>query len=210
MTDKQKEALPPSYHESTQQYPQNQPQGYGPPPHGYGPPPSQTYNIQSKGDDVTQQGYGQPPQGYGPPPQGYGPPQHGYGPPPQGYGPPPQGYGPPPQGYGPPPQGYGQQPGYVGQQVIQQQPVPTNMMVVTQQQQPFTDLTVPAIFACICCFWPVGIFAIIFACNAKSAASSGNMDLAAEKSRTAKILILITVVLGILCIAFFTVRQFAY
>ncbi|VDH99158.1 Hypothetical predicted protein, partial [Mytilus galloprovincialis] len=123
------------------------------------PPPYASTVPQGQQHGQYPQGHGQP-HGYGQPPpqQGY---SHasGYQPVPQGYAQ--QGY--PQQGY-PQTQQYGKQPMYggQGQTVVVSQPVPSTMIVTTAQPRP-SNYLVPAILACLCCFWPTGICAIVAA-----------------------------------------------
>ncbi|XP_063401474.1 proline-rich transmembrane protein 1-like [Mytilus trossulus] len=160
------------------------------------PPPYASTVPQGQQHGQYPQGYSQP-QGYGqpPPPQGY---SHasGYQPVPQGYAQ--QGY--PQQGY-PQTQQYGKQPMYggQGQTIVVSQPVPSTMIVTTAQSRP-SNWLIPAILACLCCFWPTGICAIVAACNSNSAADSGNMRSAEQSARTARNLTILTVVLGVICV----------
>ena len=157
------------------------------------PPPP--YNPNAQYGQQQHQGDGQPPQGYSQP-AAYQPVHQDYAQP-QGYGQ--QGYQ--PQGYQQPHQ-YGKQPAYGGQpqqHIVIAEPAPT--VIVDYQPRP-TNYLIPAIFACLCCFWPTGICAIIAANNANSAADSGDMAHAEEKTRTARNMIIVTVVLGVICIIF--------
>ena len=151
-----------------------------------------------------------------PPNVQYGQQQH------QGDGQPPQGYS-QPAGCQPVSQGYGQQ-GYQPQSnqqphlydtlsaygrepqqhIVIAQPAPT--VIVDNQPRP-TNYLIPAILACIFCFWPTGIGAIIAARNANSAADSGDMANAEEKTRTARNLLIVTVGLGVFLIFLITVLR---
>ncbi|XP_062600111.1 trafficking regulator of GLUT4 1-like isoform X5 [Saccostrea cucullata] len=66
-----------------------------------------------------------------------------------------------------------------------------------------SDWLVPAIFACLCCFWPVGVCAINAAVNARSRYDEGDYENGRSYSRSAKQLTLISLVLGILSITAF-------
>ncbi|XP_022288665.2 uncharacterized protein LOC111100846 [Crassostrea virginica] len=112
-----------------------------------------------------------------------------------------------PAGYSYPSQG--QYPGYTygmkdgGQQsqdtitvVTQPGPVPTVISPVPHQ-----DWMVPAVLACLCCFWPTGICAIMSASKANSAATTGDVAETQRQSRSARNLVILTVVLGIIVIA---------
>ncbi|CAL1538279.1 unnamed protein product [Lymnaea stagnalis] len=146
------------------------------------PPPD--YNQQS--------GY----PGYqGPTPQaGYGYPQQGFASPPQ------QGYGPPPNYMG------GAPPGQYPQQQFQY--TNTNNVVVTQQPGSFPVVAGPppadhmcaAIFVTICCFWPTGILAIMKANEARNALARGDIPTATAHARSARSMVIISVVIGIIAL----------
>ena len=140
------------------------------------------------------QGDGQPPQGYSQP-AGCQPVFQSYGQ--QGYQ---------PQGYQP--HQYGKQPAYGGQpqQHFIAEPVPN--VIADYQPRPTNYLT-PAILACLCCFWPTGICAIIAASNANSAADRGDMAHAEAKTITARNLLILTVVLGVIFLVFTIVVRVA-
>ncbi|CAG2195047.1 PRRT1 [Mytilus edulis] len=183
-----------------------QPQGYHSGGYAGNPnqPPPYDSNTQGYGQS---QGYAQPP-----PPQGYSQ-QPGFAqpPPPQGYSQQP-GYQPVPQGYTqqgyPQTQHYGNQPMYggQGQNVIVAQPMPVTSVMTTSQPRP-TNYLVPAILTCLCCFWPTGICAILAARSANQAADEGNMPFAQEKATKARNFIVITVILGVICLAIFIVLR---
>ncbi|XP_045206914.2 trafficking regulator of GLUT4 1-like [Mercenaria mercenaria] len=75
------------------------------------------------------------------------------------------------------------------------QPVGT---VIIQTRPP--DLLLPSIFACFCCFWPSGLFAVFYAIKANTLAGEGKYEEARRMSDIAGILVIISVVLGISCI----------
>ncbi|CAL1538280.1 unnamed protein product [Lymnaea stagnalis] len=140
-------------------------------------------------------GYTQQP-GY---PGYYGPPQPGYGYPQQGFEHPPQ------QGYGPPPNYMGvAPPGQYPQQQFQY--TGTNNIVVTQQPGSYPIVGGPAppdhmcaaIFVTLCCFWPTGIVAIMRASDARSALARGDIPAATAHARSAKSMVTISVVIGII------------
>ena len=137
--------------------------------------PPLPYNPNAQYGQEQHQGDGQPPQGYSQP-AAHQPVHQGYAKP-QGYGQ--QGYQ--PKGYQQLHQ-YGKQPAYGGQpqQHVIAEPVPT---VIADYQPRPTNYLIPAIYACLCCFWPTGICAIIAASNANSAADSGDMAYAEEADR---------------------------
>ncbi|XP_031567663.1 proline-rich transmembrane protein 1-like [Actinia tenebrosa] len=106
---------------------------------------------------------------------------------------PPQGQpGYPPQGQpGYPPQG---QPGYPPQG----QPVSHTVTVVQTAPAMYPpDHCVLSWFACLCCFWPVGICAIINSSNARDAINRGDLASANNYSQTAKKYAMIAIVVGI-------------
>ncbi|XP_052065307.1 proline-rich transmembrane protein 1-like [Mytilus californianus] len=154
-------------------------------------PPSYYVSNEQQG-----QQYGQYSQGYSQ--------RHGYEQPPA-----PQGYS-HAAGYQPVPQTqhYGKQPMYggQGQGVVVAQPVPSTMIVTTAQPRP-SNWIIPAVLACICCFWPTGICAIVAASNSNSAADRGNMQSAEQSARTARNLTILTVVLGVICVVIIIVLK---
>ncbi|XP_031567662.1 proline-rich transmembrane protein 1-like [Actinia tenebrosa] len=162
MEEKQAQAaqLPPAYTEQPG-YPQNPPpqQGYQPQPGGYAPQGQQGYAPQGQQGYAPQGQQGYPPQGQ----QGYAPQgQPGY--PPQGYPPPAQPAYPYQTPYQPPPQPV--MTSSVSNNVtIVQANAP---QVVVAQVYPYDHCGL-AWFACLCCFWPLGIVALINANNARDA-----------------------------------------
>ncbi|XP_025084739.1 proline-rich transmembrane protein 1-like isoform X2 [Pomacea canaliculata] len=85
---------------------------------------------------------------------------------------------PPQQGYG---EGYAAQPGYQPTQQDYKSNQPT--VVVT-----FQDHMCLAIFTTLCCFWPIGIFAIFRACEARKARATGYFELAQTLSRVSPLI----------------------
>ncbi|XP_062585144.1 transmembrane protein 233-like [Saccostrea cucullata] len=79
---------------------------------------------------------------------------------------------------------------------------PTPRVIAAQRER---DWLGPAVFACLCCFWPVGLCATNAAVNARSRYDEGDYENEREYSRSAKQLTLISLVLGILCITGFTI-----
>lgn len=71
-----------------------------------------------------------------------------------------------------------------GAMVMERTPAPQNWMG-------------PAIFACLCCFWPTGLCAIAAASNANEAAAKGNILEAERESRKARMYVGASVVIGI-------------
>ncbi|XP_002738942.1 proline-rich transmembrane protein 1-like [Saccoglossus kowalevskii] len=68
-------------------------------------------------------------------------------------------------------------------------------MVITEPVPP--DHLPLAIFTTICCFWPLGIFAILRARDVHKKAWQGNMEGAREASRRSRLFSLIALVIGI-------------
>ncbi|XP_074646290.1 uncharacterized protein LOC141902456 [Tubulanus polymorphus] len=134
--------------------------------------------------------YNQPPPGapqYGGPPGGY-PPQQGGQYPPQGGQYPPQGGQYPPQGvqYAAQPVGY-YAPG--NQQIIVAQAAPL--------ANPPSDYLVMAILVLLCCFWPLGIVAVIKSTEVRDAIRRGDGPGAQQLSREARRWCMITLGCGI-------------
>ncbi|KAK6190088.1 hypothetical protein SNE40_002023 [Patella caerulea] len=143
--------------------------------------------------DGQQQGYSQkyPPQGQYPPQQGQYPPQQGQYPPQQGqYS---QQYPAGQVGYPPQYTPYGH-PGYTN--VVVSQPPPA--MAVTGP--PPQDHMCAAVFVTLCCFWPTGIIAIIKAMDARNALERGDLMTAQNSARSAKQMVTISVIVGIISI----------
>ncbi|XP_046856840.1 cysteine-rich and transmembrane domain-containing protein 1-like [Xenia sp. Carnegie-2017] len=132
-------------------------------------------------------------------PQGYPSqdnPPLGY--PSQGYSP--QGY--PPQGY--PPQSYPPQPPVGMQQ--QQQSTNTTVIIQNQPQAQVVTAVVPivhdylglSIFACFCCFCPLGVVAIFKSIESRDRYTAGDYAGATNSARTALTLAKISIALGII------------
>ncbi|XP_070566891.1 proline-rich transmembrane protein 1-like [Ptychodera flava] len=60
-----------------------------------------------------------------------------------------------------------------------------------------------ALFTTICCFWPVGLFAVLKARNVHRAVWQGDMYTAKRSSLWAKRLSIIALILGLVCLAVF-------
>nr|XP_034333583.1 proline-rich transmembrane protein 1-like isoform X3 [Crassostrea gigas] len=56
---------------------------------------------------------------------------------------------------------------------------------------------VPAVLACLCCFWPAGIVAIHYASKANEAAANGDVVEAEKQSRKAGYCVAVSFVIGI-------------
>jgi uncharacterized membrane protein YciS (DUF1049 family) len=105
---------------------------------------------------------------------------------------------------------YPGQPPYAGSaypaaQYGQQSQQSTSNVVVTQPQYaPGTVVatTIPdnmglAVFACLCCFWPLGLFAICRASESQNAMARGDIQGAAKNARDARVFSLISIGIGI-------------
>lgn len=99
---------------------------------------------------------------------------------------------------------YGQAPGVEdAANPMIQQPISstmnrTNLVVVNEHP---TDLTIPAVLACLCCCWPVGLCAICFACKAKDSFDTGNIEEGNRNQHRALLFIVSSVILGIIAIS---------
>ncbi|XP_045202881.1 dispanin subfamily A member 2b-like [Mercenaria mercenaria] len=116
--------------------------------------------------------------------------------PPPAYNQPPAGaYQGQPAGYQGQPAGYPGQPGYgqPPQTVVVTQPVIATGPVVSRPP----DYLIPSIFACFCCFWPTGLFAIYYSLRASSLAGQGDMSGAQAASNTARTLMIVSIVIGV-------------
>ncbi|XP_062607894.1 transmembrane protein 233-like isoform X2 [Saccostrea cucullata] len=86
---------------------------------------------------------------------------------------------------------------------------PTPIVVVAPPRG--NDWLVPAIFSCLCCFWPTGICAIIAAVNARSLFDVGDYDGGRSSAGVAKWLTLTSLGIGLICvvilIALFIVKR---
>ncbi|XP_078593306.1 trafficking regulator of GLUT4 1-like isoform X1 [Branchiostoma floridae x Branchiostoma japonicum] len=95
--------------------------------------------------------------------------------------------------------GYGQpvygQPGYGQQSTVVVGAAPQTM-VIMQESKPDNHVGM-AIFTCLCCFWPLGLASLIFACMVDSRWESGDKEGAKSASRTASTLWKIALGLGL-------------
>lgn len=62
---------------------------------------------------------------------------------------------------------------------------------------PVRDWLIPSILTIIFCAWPLGIPALIFAIKANGSKKRGDMATAAQQARTARLFVILSVVLGI-------------
>ena len=76
---------------------------------------------------------------------------------------------------------YGQQQG----QFVYYQPGQQPMTAASMEERP-NDCLAYAIFTCLCCFWPLGIVALIRSIQCRSAISHGNMVEAQRMSKQTK------------------------
>ncbi|BFZ16186.1 hypothetical protein BsWGS_19225 [Bradybaena similaris] len=97
--------------------------------------------------------------------------------------------------------------GYSGPAVTNQSQSTYGNTVIVSQPQPATILatTVPdnfglAVFATICCFWPLGIFAIMKASDSRAALGRGDLSSALISANESRRLSLISIGVGILVI----------
>ncbi|WAQ94512.1 PRRT1-like protein [Mya arenaria] len=128
------------------------------------------------------------------------PPGYTQGPPAPGYGPPPPGY-PQPGGYGypaapPPGYGYGAAPPI---QVVSRDAA-AHVLVPQTTGPPPTDYSTQAWIACLCCFWPTGLLAIMKANESRNARARGDMVGAQMASDSARTFVRISWAAGILSI----------
>ncbi|KAL3880753.1 hypothetical protein ACJMK2_032969, partial [Sinanodonta woodiana] len=75
--------------------------------------------------------------------------------------------------------------------------VSPNTVIVTQGVRP-PNVMFLAIFACVCCFWPTGVFAIMFANQANSVIDN---KLAWMKYKASTALSTVSIILGLIWIA---------
>ena len=64
-------------------------------------------------------------------------------------------------------------------------------------QAPVFDWLIPSILSIIFCAWPLGIPALIFAIKANGSKKRGDMATAAKQAKTARLFVILSVVLGI-------------
>lgn len=62
---------------------------------------------------------------------------------------------------------------------------------------PVRDWLIPSILSIIFCAWPLGIPALIFAIKANGSKKRGDMGAAAQQAKTARLFVILSVVLGI-------------
>uniref|UniRef100_K1PVS9 Proline-rich transmembrane protein 1 n=1 Tax=Magallana gigas TaxID=29159 RepID=K1PVS9_MAGGI len=71
---------------------------------------------------------------------------------------------------------------------------PGAVPVVVNPVPPTKDWMVPAVLTCLCCFWPTGIFAIMAASRANSAAANGDVVEATVQSSRARTLVIVSLI----------------
>ncbi|XP_076441376.1 proline-rich transmembrane protein 1-like isoform X2 [Babylonia areolata] len=79
--------------------------------------------------------------------------------------------------------------------VLVTQPTGTTMIVA---QNPAPDNLMLSIIACLCCFCPTGIFAIMYSCQAKSANEANDYNSAMKYAVQAKKLAITSIIIGII------------
>lgn len=62
---------------------------------------------------------------------------------------------------------------------------------------PVRDWLIPSILSIIFCAWPLGIPALVFAIRANGSKKRGDMAAAAQQAKTARLFVILSVVLGI-------------
>jgi len=70
-------------------------------------------------------------------------------------------------------------------------------VAVSPEGAPIRDWLIPSILAIIFCAWPLAIPGLIFAIKANSAKKQGDMALAAQQAKRARLWVILSVVLGI-------------
>lgn len=89
--------------------------------------------------------------------------------------------------------GYQQPPPIV---VVAQPVATTNFLAVPRPP----DYMIPSILVCVFCFWPTGLTAIYYSSRTNAMVRDGNMAEAERYSKTAKYLLITTVVCGVIWI----------
>lgn len=92
---------------------------------------------------------------------------------------------------------------------------PQPQIMRVQQPQAITvsmpsDYLGYAIFTCICCFWPVGLMALIRSCQCRSARAVGNAAEAKKLSNKVLCLSHTALIIGIILISIELILQFGY
>ncbi|MEE6468613.1 hypothetical protein FKM82_008329 [Ascaphus truei] len=72
-----------------------------------------------------------------------------------------------------------------------------------------TDYLILAIFSCFCPVWPVNIVALVFSIMSRNSLQQGDVDGARRLGRLARLLSVVSIVLGILIIILYCVLNFA-
>ncbi|XP_078608287.1 uncharacterized protein LOC144880141 [Branchiostoma floridae x Branchiostoma japonicum] len=96
--------------------------------------------------------------------------------------------------------GYDQQPGMVQPGMPQQQTVVVGAapqtMIIMQDSKPDPGICM-AVFTCLCCFCPIGLASLIFACQVDSKWDAGDREGAKAAARTAATLWKVALGIGI-------------
>ncbi|XP_076115040.1 proline-rich transmembrane protein 1-like isoform X1 [Mytilus galloprovincialis] len=82
--------------------------------------------------------------------------------------------------------------------------------MVTMAEPPPPDYMTRAIMVTVCCFWPIGIFAIMKASESKSAYARGDLAGAKENSRSAKQLSNIGIAAGVVSVVILVIIMGVY
>lgn len=76
-------------------------------------------------------------------------------------------------------------------------PSPSMTAAATDAPKVF-DWLIPSILSIIFCAWPLGIPALVFAIKANGSKKRGDMTAAAQQAKTARLFVILSVVLGII------------
>eukprot|EP01083_Nonionella_stella_P117508 350305_1 len=83
--------------------------------------------------------------------------------------------------------------------VVPPQIVPISQgLVSAQPMEPFEDLTLWSVLACLLCAFPCGIVAIVLACNAKTAYRENRTEEYRESNKNTKICLWISLITGVI------------
>jgi hypothetical protein len=75
---------------------------------------------------------------------------------------------------------------------------PVAPTAATPGQGQVFDWLIPSILSIIFCAWPLGIPALVFAIKANGSKKRGDMAAAAQQAKTARLFVILSVVLGII------------
>ncbi|XP_064608051.1 transmembrane protein 233-like [Liolophura sinensis] len=106
-------------------------------------------------------------------------------------------------------EGYGQQYPSAGYShnttVVTTQP---NVTYVQANNPPPNNHMALAIVSCLCCFWPLGLVAIIFSSMSADAARSGDYDTAQTKAKVSLGLSISAIIVGVLTVTIILIVYF--